>query len=312
MTMPTLRFLAAIPLFGRRKRHSFVPAKNGTAAARSVGQGRPSGRRGRALPWTDASTVAGLHPAGTLLCSVSLVAAFVLIGITSAVAEPPSAPRAPVIGDVSDPFAALIAEAAHRFDIPASWIRAVMRAESADDPHAVSPKGAVGLMQLMPDTWRALATQFCLGDDPFEPRANILAGAAYLRALHDRFGSPGFLAAYNAGPARYADFVSHVQPLPAETRNYLARLVPVIDGTAPVGGLIADIDPLGWRRAPLFPARGADAIAEARSPSPSDKPAAPGASSVAQPKSPAAVDVSALAPQSDGLFVRRGGEGPTP
>jgi soluble lytic murein transglycosylase-like protein len=99
-----------------------------------------------------------------------------------------------------DPHGAHIAEAAHRFGIPADWIRAVMRIESAGDVRAVSAKGARGLMQLMPTTWAELRAQLQLGADPFNPRDNILAGAAYLRDLHDRYGSPGFLAAYNAGP----------------------------------------------------------------------------------------------------------------
>ena len=70
-----------------------------------------------------------------------------------------------------------------------------------------------------------------LGADPFDPHDNILAGAAYLRELHDRYGSPGFLAAYNAGPARYEDHLATGQPLPAETRAYVALLAPLI-GTA--------------------------------------------------------------------------------
>ncbi|MGH1557443.1 lytic transglycosylase domain-containing protein [Caulobacter segnis] len=73
-------------------------------------------------------------------------------------------------------------------------------AESGGDPRAVSPKGAMGLMQLMPGTWRDLSVQHDLGADPFDRRANVLAGAAYLRQLFDRFGRKGFLAAYNAGP----------------------------------------------------------------------------------------------------------------
>ena len=92
-------------------------------------------------------------------------------------------------------YAAYIAEAAQRFGFPARWILAVMRRESAGDVRAVSEKGAMGLMQIMPDTWDELRARYGLGRDPFDPRDNILAGAAYLRELHDRFGSPGFLGA---------------------------------------------------------------------------------------------------------------------
>ena len=55
----------------------------------------------------------------------------------------------------------------------------------------------------MPGTWVELSVRYGLGIDPFDPHDSIMAGAAYLREMHDRFGSPGFLAAYNAGPERY-------------------------------------------------------------------------------------------------------------
>lgn len=132
-----------------------------------------------------------------------------------------------------DSFAGYMTEAAQRFGIPAAWIRAVIAAESASDPHAVSPKGAMGLMQIMPETWDALRQRYALGDNPFDPRANILAGTAYLREMLDRYGPEEFLAAYNAGPQRYADHLAAGKPLPAETRAYLASLMPMIDtGTA--------------------------------------------------------------------------------
>ena len=58
-------------------------------------------------------------------------------------------------------------------------------------------------MQIMPQTWAELRARYGLGTDPYDPHDNILAGAAYIRELHDRYGAPGFLAAYNAGPGRY-------------------------------------------------------------------------------------------------------------
>ena len=75
-----------------------------------------------------------------------------------------------------------------------------MQAESGGEMRAVSPKGAMGLMQIMPDTWAELRSRYGLGADPYDPHDNIMAGTAYLRELHDRFGERGFLAAYNAGP----------------------------------------------------------------------------------------------------------------
>ena len=75
-----------------------------------------------------------------------------------------------------------------------------MQAESGGDARALSPKGAMGLMQIMPGTWAELRLRYGLGADPYDPHDNITAGAAYLREMHDRYGEPGFLAAYNAGP----------------------------------------------------------------------------------------------------------------
>src|SRR3546814_19818551 len=127
-----------------------------------------------------------------------------------------------------------------------------MRVESRGDVRAVSPKGAMGLMQLMPDTWASLRVRLGLGANPYGPRDNILAGGAYLREMHDRYGSPGFLAAYNAGPGRYEEYLAG-RPLPAETRAYVAMLAPVLGSgeiVAPV--MVAAADTLAWTRAPLF------------------------------------------------------------
>jgi len=74
-----------------------------------------------------------------------------------------------------NPYAGYIAEASRRFGIPERWIRAVMRVESRGQVKAVSPKGAIGLMQIMPDTWAGLRLRYRLGRDPRDPRDNILA-----------------------------------------------------------------------------------------------------------------------------------------
>ena len=151
-------------------------------------------------------------------------------------------------------LATAIAEASRRFGIPESWIRGVMRAESAGNPHAISVKGAMGLMQLMPATWAELRLRYALGDDPFHPLDNIMAGAAYLRELHDRYGSPGFLAAYNAGPGRYEQHLRG-RALPTETRVYVARLAPSLDfGESETSKKTAAIDPLAWKRSAIFAA----------------------------------------------------------
>jgi soluble lytic murein transglycosylase-like protein len=126
----------------------------------------------------------------------------------------------------------ILAEAASRSGIPAQWLQAVMRAESAgcalmNDRPTTSRAGAMGLMQLMPTTWSQMSQQLGLGDDPYQPHDNILAGAAYLRQLYDRYGSPGFIAAYQAGPERYEDALRGSRPLPTETVDYLARVLSV-------------------------------------------------------------------------------------
>lgn len=159
----------------------------------------------------------------------------------------------PAMHDARDPHAAYIAEASLRFGIPADWIRAVLAVESAGNIGAISSVGAMGLMQVMPETWAELRLRHRLGNDPFDPRDNILAGTAYLREMFDRYGEIGaMLAAYNAGPGRMDAFLLSDQVLPAETRAYVALLAPALGG-APLPGAGVAIDaPRDWREAPLF------------------------------------------------------------
>lgn len=173
-----------------------------------------------------------------------------------------------------------------------------MRVESRSDVRAISPKGAIGLMQIMPATWGDLRTRHGLGNDPYDPRDNILAGAAYLREMHDRYGSPGFLAAYNAGPGRYEEYRATGRQLPAETRAYVAALAPIVGGgdlAAPVS--VATADPLAWTRAPLFIAQ-VDSRPRAVQRQRDGDPAAPSAQESAR-------DPVLPALRSDGLFVAR-------
>jgi hypothetical protein len=231
------------------------------------------------------------------------VAALLLATAPTALAEPsdytrgdrPTAVRATA-------FDTFIAEAAVRFGIPEHWIRAVMQAESAGDPRAVSRAGAMGLMQIMPATWAELRAQHGLGADVFDPRDNILAGVAYLREMYDRFGSPGFLAAYNAGPARYAEHLATGRPLPRETRAYMATLSSLISGpSAPPLQAEAPALTTDWRAAPLFVAR-----LEPRSGrgSGADEPAAERPSRRARN-----ADAQPSNTTPNGLFVRSGAEG---
>lgn len=117
-----------------------------------------------------------------------------------------------------------VSAAAEWSGLPASWIAAVMQAESSGRPTSRSSAGAMGCMQLMPGTWAEITDRYSLGADPYHVRANMFAGAAYLRTLVDRFGWPTALAGYHAGPGRAQAFLAG-RPLPAETIIYIARVV---------------------------------------------------------------------------------------
>jgi len=142
-------------------------------------------------------------------------------------------------GPPSDPWGPYVVEASRRFDVPETWIREVMQVESAGYQFratgelTVSPAGAMGLMQLMPETYDEMRGRYNLGPDAYEPHDNILAGSAYLREMYDAFGAPAFLAAYNAGPARLQDYLVHNKPLPDETRRYVWMIGNRIAGVWP-------------------------------------------------------------------------------
>ena len=195
------------------------------------------------------------------------------------------------------PWQSFIDEAASRFSVPASWIRAIIRVESNGNPNALSPKGAVGLMQLMPNTYAELRIRYGLGADPTDPHDNIVAGTAYLRDMHERFGAGGFLAAYNAGPQRYEDHLATGRPLPDETLTYVAKLVPLLSG-----GPVADyrsltIAHVSWQQAPLFVEQRAGVSGVTRSAF------APQASFARHDRTVA--DLSALVPPPGRLFVSK-------
>lgn len=134
-----------------------------------------------------------------------------------AVVGPTPAPASVPIVAVID-FKALVDDAADRYGLPRRLVHSVVRAESDFQPHAVSPKGAIGLMQLMP------ATAAELGADPHDPAQNVDAGTRYLRDLLVKYdgGLYHALAAYNAGPAA----VDRYQGVPPyrETVGYVRRI----------------------------------------------------------------------------------------
>jgi soluble lytic murein transglycosylase-like protein len=244
-------------LFDRRPVNPFAPISIPAAVARSVGQGRPQAGA-RALPLTEASAVARSRSVGGAARARGLIMTAIVLAImggsisaaSAASVKTHSAPMAAT--NPVNPYAGYITEASRRFGIPERWIRAVIHVESSGQVKAVSPKGAIGLMQIMPDTWAGLRLRYRLGRDPRDPHDNILAGAAYLREMHARFGAAGFLAAYNAGPGRYQDYVSTGRPLPAETFAYVAALAPLIDGDPVNRGVVIAAGATAWIRAPLF------------------------------------------------------------
>ncbi len=142
-------------------------------------------------------------------------------------------------GPPEDPWGPYVVEASKRFDVPERWIREVIRQESGGRLYSqaggltTSPVGAMGLMQVMPETYDGLRGRYNLGDDPYDPHNNLLAGTAYVREMYDLYGSPGFLAAYNAGPGRLDDYLYRNRSLPTETRKYVAAIGPYIADSYP-------------------------------------------------------------------------------
>src|SRR6516164_4455943 len=249
------RQLQSLCSIGSRSIPSSRSASREPSRAASVKGGR---RPAPALPLTGASTMARFRPFGGGVHSwkaiIIAIAVNVTVGSISAVyaasAQAQSAPMA--TANLADPYAADIAEASRRFGIPARWIRTVMRVESGGRVRAVSRKGAIGLMQIMPDTWAGLRQRYRLGRDPYDPHDNILAGAAYLREMHDRYGTAGFLAAYSAGPGRYAEYLATGRPLPAATLAYVAALAPLVGGDPVNRGVVIAAGPAAWTSAPLL------------------------------------------------------------
>jgi soluble lytic murein transglycosylase len=118
-------------------------------------------------------------------------------------------------------YSSFINTAAKRYNLAPELIQAVIKIESSFNPYAVSEKGAMGLMQLMPDTAREMDV-----DAPFEPEDNIMGGSRYLRKLHDLFDGdlPLVLAAYNAGPNRILENGNRIPGIP-ETEQYVEKVL---------------------------------------------------------------------------------------
>lgn len=132
-----------------------------------------------------------------------------------------------------------IKEASRRFNLSEAWIRAVIRMESGartwlDEKPITSSAGAMGIMQLMPATYREMRELYGLGEDPHDPRDNVLAGTAYLRSLYEKYGFPKMFAAYNAGPGTVEKQLAGTRRLPRETRDYVRNISRILNlKTAP-------------------------------------------------------------------------------
>ncbi|WP_051387120.1 lytic transglycosylase domain-containing protein [Bradyrhizobium sp. ARR65] len=194
-------------------------------------------------------------------------------------------------------YAAFVTEASRRFAIPEQWIIAVMQLESAGNGRAVSPRGALGLMQIMPETWVELSVRYELGIDPFDPHDNIFAGTAYLREMLDRFGLEGFLAAYSAGPRRYEEHLATGRRLPEETQRYVARLAPLLGFEQRERRTLAVGQIVPWQQSPVFVGLSGGSSAGGSSTSP--------VRSMERSKSLPHAEARSLQPPATGLFVQR-------
>ena len=143
------------------------------------------------------------------------------------------------------PYVQEIRDAAERYGVPIRLVSAVIRAESGFNPRAVSPKGAQGLMQLMPTTAATLGVR-----NSFDPRQNIDGGVRHLRGLIDRFPNnlPLALAAYNAGEKAVQQYRG-IPPYP-ETQDYVTKVLffyggPVEGGDTPPTRIYQTVAPDG-------------------------------------------------------------------
>lgn len=291
---------SAIPPLGRSRRQSSIPAASVKTMGLGGGRRRWLHRHKGTLTQPTPSTTACLQTISAVSCVIAILLTIVLPmqTIDAAELEKSVAPSHSISKAAT--YAAFVTEAFHQFAIPEHWIRTVIEVESGWNTRAVSPRGALGLMQIMPDTWVELSVRYQLGIDPFDPRDNILAGTAYLREMLDRFGLEGFLAAYNAGPRRYLEHLTTGKPLPEETQTYVAKLAPLIRDEQRERGTTAVKRFASWQEGPLF-------VERSRAPS-FDARFAPPAHILPSSRVSSTTNASMLVPREAGLFVQRASE----
>ena len=174
------------------------------------------------------------------------ISTLAVVAIAGSASPSPGAAPKPVM---SDRCAVHVPEAAQRSGLSEDVVMRVMLAESGGNSRIVSVKGAIGCMQIMPATWTYLTARYTLGTDPYDARMNMIGGVMYLAELAARYGWPGALAAYNAGPGRYQRYVQGGVPLPPETVAYAARLGRNAEGPTAVASVPR------WQEARLFMTR---------------------------------------------------------
>lgn len=167
------------------------------------------------------SVVLELRSGGEIICESSIIARFAPDEVPYPEPEVERPIVVAAVEPVSDvPYGAMIDRFSAEQNVPAKLVRAVIQVESAYHERARSPKGAMGLMQLMPATARQYAVA-----DPYDPASNIEAGIKHLKSLLQRLPVALALAAYNAGEGAVQRF-NGIPPYP-ETRNYVSRILSI-------------------------------------------------------------------------------------
>ena len=174
------------------------------------------------------SVVLLLRAGGEIVCDASTVAQFAPDEVPYPDPPEPGAVKADEVIQEADgtPFSDIIERVSKQNDVDVKLVRAVIKVESGYQQRARSPKGAMGLMQLMPETARQYAVA-----DPYDPASNIEAGIKHLKGLLQRFPTVALaLAAYNAGEATVQRF--HGIPPYRETRDYVTRILQLAQLTS--------------------------------------------------------------------------------